>query len=217
MSSSISHNSPWHSADLWWCFPPSCLYPMLLFPGLAPSVQWRGEIKLLNHLLCPFPSPLAILAPHSKAAVMWPCLLFGLRFFLPLWSNTQSFDHVLGNCCSSASPLVSLALLPSHHLSFFNIALLAFCNLLSVVVSWTLPLFWLLQALLSSVGSHPSLYSSSSRETSSVKNVFSKQYGSLAMLNLSLFALFKIYFSLFKSSPGSVTQEGRSCCVLLLL
>lgn len=149
---------------------------MLLFPGLAPSVQGRGKIKLLNHLLCLFPSPLAILAPHSKAAEMWPCLLSGLRFFLPPWSNPQSFDHVMGSCCSSASPLVSSALLPSHHLSFFNIALLSFCSLLSVVVPWTLLLFWLLQALLCSVGSHPSLYSSSSRQTcmtvqtSSVKN-----------------------------------------------
>lgn len=175
MSPSISHNSPRHSADLWWCFPPSCLYPVLLFPGLAPSVPWRGKVKLLNHLLCPFPSPLAILAPHGEAAEMWPCLLFGLRFFLPPWSNTQSFDHVLGNCCSSASPLVSSALLPSHHLSFFIIDLLVFCSLLSVVVPWTFCLFWLLQALLCSVGSHPSLYSSSSRpsmtvQTSSVKN-----------------------------------------------
>lgn len=46
MSPSVNHNSPWHSADLWWCFPPSCSYPTLLFPGLAPSVQWR--IKALE-------------------------------------------------------------------------------------------------------------------------------------------------------------------------
>lgn len=39
MSPSVSHNSPWPSADLWWCFSPSCSYPTLLFPGLAPSVQ----------------------------------------------------------------------------------------------------------------------------------------------------------------------------------
>lgn len=202
MSPSVSHNSPWHSADLWWCFPHSCLYLILLSPGLAPSVQWRRKIKLLSHLFCVFPSPLAIPALHSEAAEAWPCLLFGLRFFLPPCSNTQtqSFDRVLGNCCSSASPLVSSALLPSHQLSFFNIALVAFCNLLSGGVPWTLLLFWLLQALLCSVGSHPSLHSSSSRETrmtaqtSSVKNVFSKQYCSLAVLNLSLFAFFKISF-----------------------
>lgn len=54
-------------------------------------------------------------------------------------------------------------------------------------------------------------------QTCSVKNGFSKQHGSLAVLNLSFFTLFKIYFSLFKSFSGSVTQEGRSHCALFLI
>lgn len=129
MFPSVSHNSLWRSADS--CDGASLLPVSILhFSSQAWLLQYNeGEKwKLLNHLLCLFPSPLAIPAPHSEAAAMWPCLLFGLRFFLPPWSNTQSFDNVLGNCCPPASPLVSWALLPSHHLSFFNIALLAFCK-----------------------------------------------------------------------------------------
>lgn len=128
---------------------------MLLFPGLAPSVQWKGKIKLLNRLLCLFPSPLAI-----PAAETWPCLLFALRFFLSPCSNTQSqsFDHVSGSCCSSANPLLSSALLPSHHLSFFNIAALASCSLWSWGVPRSLPLFWLLQALLCGIAPIPPFF-----------------------------------------------------------
>lgn len=49
---------------------------------------------------------------------MWPHLTFGHRFF-PLWSNSQSFDLVLGNCCSSTNPLVS-SVFPSPHLTSFK-------------------------------------------------------------------------------------------------
>lgn len=113
----VCHGSGWHSADLWWCFFPSCPHPMLIFPGLTPpnTTKRKKSFESPFTSVSIFPGNFCFhTVKRQKCGLTWPLVTdFSSQV-------KQSFDLVLGNYCSSANPPVSSVLLPGHHLIFFK-------------------------------------------------------------------------------------------------
>lgn len=195
--------------------------PILCLSSLAwlLQIQWRGKRKA-------FASPFTSCFHRGVALLDLWCQAFPLR------SNHHSFDLGLGSCCSSANPLVSSILRPSHHL-----ICLQYCSpshkpfaasrlwVSHGPCAWSdclgLRLLWSAVSTLSpSVSSIPP--SSSSREnhmteqTSSVENVLSVP-NSMAPKLSWIFASLLISIYLFKSSPVSFAKKERSSCALPLI
>lgn len=95
--------------------------PILCLSLLAWLLQipQRGKIKALVSPFTSFSISPGNFCFHTvkqqQCGLTWPLV----TDFFPLWSNSQSFDLVLGNCCSSTYPLVS-SVLPSPHLISFK-------------------------------------------------------------------------------------------------